>query len=487
MRSIRRRLLWSLIGGCGLLVLAAGFGSSLLVERHLRAEFDRSLLTKAQALVTLTVQQAGEVELDFADEFMPEFEAHEPVEYFELWLAGGTVLERSRSLAERDLPRFADLARAPRCRDLRLPDGRPGRLIEIAFVPQLEDDAAVTESAADPGAPPGELTSAVLVVARGREELETVVHRLRATTVGIALLLLAGIAALVHRAVAGGLEPLSQIGRQVQALDASRLGRRVAIQPAVAELAPIVAQLNALLARLEAALERERRFSSDVAHELRTPVAELRNLAEVGERWPDDRESVQAFFADVGEIAKQMQRTVTTLLALTRLEGGLEQTEAAELSVPELITSTWASLEPEATARGLRLELAGAAPPIVADREKLGIILANLLSNAVAYSLPGSTVAAGVRVEGGGLEITIENPAPHLTPSDLPLLFERFWRKDAARTSGQHTGLGLALARSLATLLGLELTAALSPDHRLTLRLAGKLGMGPQLKKKETP
>lgn len=474
MRSIRRRLLWSLLVGCGLLVLAAGLGSSALVERRLRSELDRSLLTRAQVLVTLTFQHRGEVEIDFADEFMPEFEARERPEYFELWLADGTVVERSRSLGERDLPRSAELPRSPRYADLRLPDGRPGRLVEVAFVPQLEDDAAWGETAADPASPPGELSSAVLVVARGRDELEALVRRLYWSAVGIAALLLAGIAALVRWAVASGLEPLGEVGRQVQALDASRLEGRVAVQPPVAELAPVVGQLNALLGRLEAALQRERRFSSDVAHELRTPVAELRNLAEVGERWPDDREAVRAFFLDVQSIARQMQSTVSTLLALTRCEGGLERPEPGEVSLAQLLAETWAALEPMAAARGLRLELEAPSGAIVADREKLVIILANLLSNAVTYSPEGSTVTATARVEGAALEITVSNPAPHLTAEDLPHLFERFWRKDAARSDGQHTGLGLALARSLATVLGLELTAALRPDQHLELRLAGK-------------
>lgn len=492
MRSIRRFLVVTLLAGSGLLVLATGLGLCALAAHRLRAEFDRALLAKARALVTLTKQQQGEVELDFADEFMPEFAAGSGPEYFQLWLGDGTVLERSKSLAAADLPSGGFAARPlaggsaaakPRFADLRLPDGRAGRLVEVAFVPQREDDADPwSEAALDPAAPPGGLRSAVLVVASGREGLDALVRSLYAAEVGSAALLMTGIALLVHFAVRRGLAPLGAIGRQVQALDAGRLDSRVGVQPPTRELQPVVDQLNALLARLASAFERERRFASDVAHELRTPVAELRSLAEVGGRWPEDHEAVRAFFADVLAIARQMEGTVATLLAMARCEGGLERIESSRFALPELLAETWAPLAPAAAARGLRLDLtavAATAPDIVCDRQKLALILGNLLSNAVTYSPPGSTVTCAARSADGLFEIKIANPAPHLDAPDVHHLFDRFWRKDAARSNGQHTGLGLALARSFAVLLGLDLTARLDPDARLELRLLGPIASGP--------
>ncbi|MCB1055202.1 MAG: two-component sensor histidine kinase, partial [Acidobacteria bacterium] len=104
---------------------------------------------------------------------------------------------------------------------------------------------------------------------------------------------------------------------------------------------------------------------------------------------------------------------------------------------------------------------------VESDRGKLELILTNLVSNAVAYSPPGAVVETRIGRSDGEVVVAIANPAPDLEDADLPHLFERFWRKDQARTGGQHVGLGLTLVKSSADLLGLELGVELTPDRRL--------------------
>lgn len=476
MTSIRRRLAVPLLAGSCLLVLAAGLLLSGLISRRLRAEFDDALLAKARALVTLTRQEAGAVEIDFADEVMPEFSAPSAPEYFQLWLANGTVLERSESLGVRDLPRSARLSKEPLFRDVRLADGRPGRLVEIAFVPQSEDDdTAWAEQRLDPTAPLPDsgLRAAVLITARGRQELSSLIRSLYAVSIAVAVLLVPALGLLVHLSIRHGLRPLDEISRQVEGLDAERLGQRIGTHPATLELVPVVDRLNALLARLQVAFERERRFSGDIAHELRTPIAELRNLADVGSRWPEDREAVRSYFDDVTAIARQMEAIVVSLLALARCDNGLESCERAEVDLRELIEETWSRLAAEATRKRLDFALTAPRSTVMSDRGKLGLILLNLLSNAVTYSPAGSTISCWAGGGGKPIEITVANPAPLLAPEDLPRLFEPFWRKDAARTGTLHSGLGLPLAKAFAELLGLRLTADLGNDQQLTLRLQG--------------
>ncbi len=476
MRSIRRRLVVPILAGSCLLILGAGLLLNGLISRRLRQELDDALLAKARALVTLTGQEDGEVEIDFADEVMPEFSAPTGPEYFQLWLADGTVLERSRSLGDADLPRSPRLSREPLFRDLRLPDGRPGRLVEIAFVPEPAEDGPWGETLLDPTVPlpGGGLRAAVLVTARSRRELDALMWFFHAVAVAVAALLASALGLLVHVSIRRGLAPLDEIGRQVEALDAGRLDLRIGTRIPTLELAPVVDRLNALLARLQVSFERERRFSSDIAHELRTPIAELRSLAEVGACWPEDREQVRSFFQDVDGIGLQMERIVANLLSLARCDSGLESFERAEVHLGALIEELWSRCAPEAEKKGLIWTFSPRPPlTLVSDPGKLILILSNLLSNAVTYSPAGSTVSCSATVTRGTLEVTVANPAPLLGPEDLPFLFERFWRKDPARTGSLHAGLGLPLAKAFAELLGLSLTAELDPGKRLVLRLWG--------------
>jgi signal transduction histidine kinase len=478
-RSIRRRLVVPILAGSCLLILAAGLLLNGLIDRRLRQELDHALLAKARALVTLTGQEDGEVEIDFADEVMPEFSAPADPEYFELWLADGAVLERSRSLGDADLPRSPRLSREPVFQDLRLPDGRPGRQVEVAFVPEPAEDGPWSETLLDPTVPlpDSRLRAAVLVTARSRRELDELMWFFHAVAVGVALLLASAMGLLVHVSARHGLAPLDEIGRQVEALDAGRLDLRVGTRVPILELAPVVDRLNALLARLQVSFERERRFSSDIAHELRTPIAELRSLAAVGARWPEDREQVRGFFQDVDAIGRQMERVVSNLLSLARCDSGLEALERTEVRLDELIGEIWSRCAPEAEKKGLTWAF-DARPPlaVASDPGKLSLILSNLLSNAVTYSPAGSVVSCSATAADGKLEVAVANPAPLLDPGDLPFLFDRFWRKDPARTGFLHAGLGLPLAKAFAELLGLSLTAGLDSGKRLVLRLSSRAG-----------
>lgn len=138
-RSIKRRLSCWLLGGIAVIMLTAGIILDLLAVYQLRRAYDQALLAKARAIVTLTEQSRDGVELEFADEFMPEFEAEKQPSYFQLWLADGSTLERSRSLGGADLKRLPALADTPRFVDGALPDGRAGRSVQIDFIVQVDE------------------------------------------------------------------------------------------------------------------------------------------------------------------------------------------------------------------------------------------------------------------------------------------------------------------------------------------------------------
>ncbi len=454
---MRRRLLLTLAAGLALLIAATGVFAYSALETHVNEEFDTALRATARALVTLTEQEDGVIELDYPSDLMPGFERDKQPDYFQYWLDDGTPLVRSKQL-KADLP-FAPAGAAvgePLLSDITLPDGRAGRMVQIEFMPRGKEHP--------------EQRRVFLAVARGRERVDGLLSRLGFGIAAVAAAALLLSAVLVWSALAAGLRPLDRIAQQVETLDADSLDARIALPQTPVELAPIVGQLNGLLARLQDSFDRERRFTGNVAHELRTPIAELRSLAEVGARWPDDKEAVAGFFDDVGAIAGRMEHVIADLLLLARCHAGVERIETSATDLAEVVEAAWARVADRALERGLslRIDLSGAPPSskrapdsrrtvVESDPGKLGIVLDNLFGNAVSYARRGTEIRCVAGTDGDVLGLEVENEAEPMSPGDLDKLAEPFWRQDEARADSAHAGLGLSVVAAVAQLLGLEL------------------------------
>ena len=453
--------------GTGLILISATVILYLVIQNWLRNEFDGTLEGKARALMTLTEQEASGVELEFADEYMPEFKRDKEPEYFQLWIDDRTVLERSHSLGTLDLPLLRPRVPEPRFTDLKLPDGRNGRLVQIDFVPQVDDDDGpdvdvpldLTKAVAGTG-----LHVASIAVTRSRESLDARLTSLALGLGGFVAAFLSVIAWLISIELRSGLRPLEIVARQIRELDAESLDGRIGTPSEPKELLPLVNYLNDLLNRLHLALVRERTLSNNLAHELRTPIAELRNLAEVGARWPGDTSKVREYFKDSREIAGQMERIVVHLLSLSRLEAGIEAADKSPFFRAPLVQDCWQKLSGGAAEQAMSLCLDPVNDcKVETDRDKLEIMITNLLSNAIVHGKQGDEIMCSIAQENGRAKLTVANRSDELVASDLPHLFDRFWRKDAARSNGEHGGLGLSIVHGLAQLLDIEVQVGLEP------------------------
>ena len=472
MRSIRGRLLVFLSAGFAALLAATGLYVLRLEERRLTDEFDEAMRAQASSITRLAEWEPEGLEWDYDEALMPQFGRTEKPDYFELRLHDGTPLPaRSGSLAGRALPFHPGATSTPVFLDVELPDGRAGRIVHYAFVPRSPDD--------DDGdlRPAGRAPTVVIALARSREDLDALLGTIRRSfgaSFAVAVALALG---LVWFSLAAGLRPLREIARQVGRLDADSLGARVSLARTPSELAPIVDQLNALLARLEASFDRERRFTGNVAHELRTPIAELRSLAEVGGAWPDDRASVEAFFRDVHGIAGRMESLVVDLLLLARCQAGVEPVERRPVLLSRAVDRTWSSLGRNGSARTLRRDVP-ADLEVRTDPGKLDIILTNLLDNALAYAPQQTEIRCVATRVSGRFRLEISNAAEPLTPDDLAHLAEPFWRKDEARASETHAGLGLSLVTALSGLLRIDFRVRQDDDGTFRASLEGPLDGG---------
>ena len=477
MRSIRLYLGAYLVAGAFALAAATGLVSAWFVQRLLEREFDRSLLVTAQSLAALTEHGPLGLEFEFSKADMPEFSVSGGSEYFEIWDAGGAVAGRSESLHGRDLVSTAPDGTGIRFRDLRLPDGESGRAVELRFEPRPPEEAG------DGGGDPlhdRRISAATLVVARGRAALDGLVRTIYLRNLLAAALLAAATGLLLRLALRRGLAPLERLASNVGRLDSERLSEPVTLDDAPLELRSIVRGLNELLRRLASSFADERRFSADVAHELRTPVAELKNLAEVGGRWPADEDATRAFFSDASAIAARMETVVEKLLALAHAEGSDAAPRLEAVDVTSVVRSCWAPLAETAAKRGLGLRWGLQEPlTIQSDAEELVTIVRNLLENAIAYAPSGTFVEVSGGISAAGrVELRVANPAPGLTPEDVRSMSARFWRKDPAGGDDVHSGLGLPLAEAVARRLGLLLELRHETDGRFVACVAQRSAAG---------
>src|SRR5262249_9244026 len=455
MRSLREGLQRRLIGALTALFAVLALGLYLVTRHLLVAQFDATLEAKARVLATLVKRAPdGQMDVDLAEEPMPEFERRREPEYYELTDLAGRSIARSPSLGSAPLARPAVAEKTTF--DVTLPDGRRGRLIGLRFVPVDDHDDEGPDGSAVFAQPPPPL---LLVLARSRAELDGALLRVSLATTAVGVLLLLGAVLLVQAVLTRGLLPLAEVATHAEAIDAGSLDARFAVEGIPEELAAITRRLNDLLSRLQGSFERERRFSADVAHELRTPVAELRTLAEV------ELDS----HPDVLAIALQMERTVANLLALARCDAGRQEVRLEWVDLAAAATEAWRSFAGTAAQRQLAVSFRTAPALVETDRALLFAMLANLYSNAVDYTPRRGEISC--IVELGAL--VLAHPRPGLTEDDVKHVLEPFWRKDSARTDGRHSGLGLALVAAYAQLARGEARTDLDGRRfRITLRFA---------------
>ncbi len=250
------------------------------------------------------------------------------------------------------------------------------------------------------------------------------------------------------------LRPARDLAAAIAKLGPDDLAARVPLAGAPQEMRVVVDCLNGLFDRLEQAFKREQATIANIAHELRTPVAELRTALEFRLliAQGDDRTEQEALLGTV----VRMQQQVSNLLLLARLEAGKEPLQRVEADLGDLVAEAIERWEERARARGKHLVHAASAVavPCITSPDHLGLVLDNLLSNAIAHGAGDSTISVTVSAIGN-VRVTIANTFQgEIDPSQLG---NAYYRGDRARHGGDHCGLGLALCQRLCRLVGAQL------------------------------
>lgn len=260
-------------------------------------------------------------------------------------------------------------------------------------------------------------------------------------------------------AVRVGVRPLRTLG-QALAQRAPEATAPIQLADAPAEVVPVVSALNGLFARIAVLLERERRFTGDAAHELRTPIAAIRAQAQVAMEATDDMQRRRALGATLAG-CDRATRLVEQLLTLSRLEAnGTVALEPVDLGT--LARRIAAELAPDSLARKQSLRLhARPGCTVAGDETLIAVLVRNLVDNAVRYAPAGARIDIRVQPEGGGALLSVEDSGPGIAEADLPRLGQRFFRVAVDEATG--SGLGWSIAQRIAHAHGGTLVADRSP------------------------
>jgi heavy metal sensor kinase len=286
-----------------------------------------------------------------------------------------------------------------------------------------------------------------------------------------AILLFAGLAGyfLASRA----LKPIQQMARKAGEIRSDRLHERLPVNASDGELADLAQVFNSLLVRLEQSFEQLRRFTSDASHELRTPLAAMRSVGEVGLQKECSPARYQDIIGSMLEEANKLTRLVDSLLLIARSEAGQVELNPSRFRAIDLARECASLLEVLLEEKGQRLIIdAEEDTMLCGDWLLLRQALVNVVHNAIKYTPHGGTMTLRIQAAGGNVILQVEDGGPGIAESELPKVFDRFYRVEQGRTrEAGGTGLGLAIARWSVEIHGGTISAHASTGSGSTFRL----------------
>lgn len=468
--SLTRRLLMSyfvtilIIGG------SAGGLVWMLMSRALQDQQDEALRAEALALIGRLDEDGGLIEFESGvvnpldspkrDVLIQIIDEHGRIVFSSpQWQSDRSLSEKTPMIESAGSPFWFTSPAASTADDYRI-------VAMQTFVPFEEPPASPTDQ---------QQIGAWIFVGRSRAPLAQALNQL-ATVLTVALAF-GAVATLL-----GGVWVARQVARPINAV-AAAIGRINPADPEITldrnrvpvELEPVIATIERLMDRIRTELVRQRQLTADVAHDLRTPIAGVRTLLDVCvQRGRTADEYIQT--VDKARAAlRQLSHLLDNVLTLSRLDAGVDQPIFSCVSLDEVLVAAIATVQPLATARGVRIESARTpAIEFPSDRDRLLKILGNLLSNAVEHSPAGSPVRIIPRIEQNAVVLAVEDLGPGVPVALRDRIFERFVRGDTARsTASGHHGLGLPIAAQLAKSLGGSVTIDVTYDRggRFIVRL----------------
>lgn len=426
--SLRARLLlWHTTTGV-LIVVAFAASVCYLAWRTRLADVDARLAARAASLADAVVPTSDDrIDLILGPGLRYE---DAPELYHAIWAKSGAGIDRSN--AELAVPR-------PSGPGVRIREGRRELTIPAAS---------------------GVLVLVGSDLAPLRRDLWSLGTALATLGGGILVLSIAGGWWFVGRA----LEPLDRINRTARRMTDGDLAARISVDAVDTEIGLIARALNSAFDRLQAAVDRQRRFTADASHELRTPLTTMSTELQWAAARPRSADELRASVDVCARAAGRMQSVIERLLLLARDEAAPDR--SVQIRLDELVREAVEHVSALSIATNVAVTV-DALPAIVhADPDRLREAVTNVLTNAIRYNVDGGRVAVRVREERSMSQIAIEDTGIGIAPTDLPFVFDPFFRGDPARSRDTGgAGLGLAVARSIVERHGGTISCSSTPGE----------------------
>jgi len=472
MHSIKKKLSRYISISVSLLLVSLFLITDISVDSWISNQFDRAMTNKAGLLETLVNEDPDEVDFDFADEFMPEFSGINDPEYFQLW-RDNQVFERSKTLNlfdSNDLPRLDLALNQSSITNIILPDGRSGKLYFTKFKPQIDSDVREELGQTKEAFSKTQKTME-LAYATSNEGLNQILWLVDTIFIITSIAAVIAVRIIVFNVVERGLKPLDELNNNLKQINLNSEITEISTNKLPEELIAIAEGINHFISENKTLYSREKRITSDIAHELKTPIAELLSLSEVAIKFPHEKQLSENFKTDVLAITQRLRNIVNGILLLQKSTSQSEL-EKQEINFAHLLNSI-ITLENKA-GREINVSFNNQCQHIYNNEFAFNTVLTNLINNAFYYS-PDSTpvfIAVEPYLNTKKMQMKISNISKfEYSNEDLAHFFEPLWQKDSSRTSEDRYGLGLAIVQSYCEKIGAVLTVAIESEKKITFTL----------------
>jgi heavy metal sensor kinase len=355
-----------------------------------------------------------------------------------------------------------------------------GRVFETIAIPQRKHKVRILYSVVAPGV--------LLQLGQSLEQQTRILEAFRKIFI-LAMSVIVLVAALIgwfmaKRATTG----LQAVARTARHITEGDLGRRVPVNEKGDEIDQLAVTFNRMLDRIQALVTNIREISDNIAHDLKSPVTRIRGLAEITLTTGKTLAEYESMAAETIEACDRLLDMINTMLAISKTEAGVDDLNVEPIDLAALIHEACDLFEPMAEDKGVNISCDIPGPCVISgDRRMVQRMTANLIDNAVKYTPSGGSVHIFLTTtENNVVVMQITDTGIGISSSDLPFIFNRFYRCDKSR-SQTGAGLGLCLARAVARAHGGDIRVKSEPGSGSTFSVILPIHSGRGITPKEDP